>query len=62
VIGFYALAKVLEALDRPIYNLGHIISGHTLKHLAAAMAVYWLARMIQKRRPMPVFRSRMVRA
>jgi hypothetical protein len=62
VIGFYALAKVLEALDFRIFNLGHIISGHTLKHLAAAMAVYWLARMIQKRRPVPVFRSRTVRA
>jgi Ceramidase len=61
VLGFYALAKLLEALDRPIYNLGHLVSGHTLKHLAAAMAVVWLARMIQKRRPVPVFRSRTVR-
>jgi hypothetical protein len=62
VIGFYALAKVLEALDLRIFNLGHIISGHTLKHIAAATAVYWLGRMIQKRRPVPVFRSRGVRA
>jgi hypothetical protein len=61
VIGFYALAKAFEALDRPIYNRVHIVSGHTLKHLAAAMAVYWLARMIQKRRPVPVFRSRTAR-
>ncbi len=62
VIGFYALAKVFEALDRPIYDRVHIVSGHTLKHLAAAMAVFWLARMIQKRKPVPVFRSRTVRA
>ena len=51
VVGFYALAKVLEALDKPIFSLGHIVSGHTLKHLAAATAAYWILRMLQKRRP-----------
>jgi len=51
VVGFYALAKVLEALDKPIFSLGHIVSGHTLKHLAAATAAYWIVRMLQKRRP-----------
>jgi hypothetical protein len=53
VAGFYVLAKVLEALDRPIFELGHIVSGHTLKHLAAAAAGYWILRMLQKRRPRP---------
>ncbi len=61
VIGFYALAKILEALDRPIFNLGHLVSGHTLKHLAAAIAAVWLARMIKKRKPVPVFRTRMAK-
>jgi hypothetical protein len=28
----YILRKVLEILDKPIFNLGHIVSGHTLKH------------------------------
>ena len=51
IVGFYALAKVLEALDKPIFSLGHIISGHTLKHLAAGMASYWILRMLQRRRP-----------
>jgi hypothetical protein len=51
VVGFYALAKALEALDKPIFSLGHIVSGHTLKHLAAATAAYWILRMLQKRRP-----------
>jgi hypothetical protein len=50
VAGLYVLAKVLEALDRPIFELGHIVSGHTLKHLAAAGAGYWILRMLQKRR------------
>jgi hypothetical protein len=55
VVGFYALAKVLEALDKPIFSLGHIVSGHTLKHLAAATAAYWILRMLQKRQPMSSF-------
>jgi hypothetical protein len=53
VAGLYAVAKILEALDRPIFELGHIVSGHTLKHLAAAAAGYWILRMLQKRRPRP---------
>lgn len=51
VAGFYVLAKILESLDRPIFELGHVVSGHTLKHLAAACAGYWILRMLQKRRP-----------
>ena len=55
VAGFYVLAKVLEILDKPVFELGHIVSGHTLKHLAAATAGYWILRMLQKRRPLPGF-------
>ena len=52
VVGFYALAKVFETLDRPILTLlGGAVSGHTLKHLAAATAGYWILRMLQKRVP-----------
>ena len=53
VAGLYALAKVLEILDRQIFAMGHIVSGHTLKHLAAAAGAYWILRMLQKRRPLP---------
>lgn len=49
VLGLYGAAKVVEALDAPIYAMGHIVSGHTLKHLSAAAAAGWLARMIEKR-------------
>jgi hypothetical protein len=49
VAGLYVLAKVLEVLDRPIFELGHVVSGHTLKHLAAAAAGYWILRMLLKR-------------
>ena len=50
VVGFYALAKVFEALDKPIFAAGHILSGHTLKHLAAGASTYWLLRMLRLRR------------
>lgn len=50
IAAFYALAKVLELADRKIFQAIHVVSGHTLKHLAAAMAGYWILRMLQKRR------------
>jgi hypothetical protein len=27
--------------------LGHLVSGHTLKHLASALAAYWILRMLR---------------
>lgn len=50
-LGIYALAKAFEAADRPIFNLAGIVSGHTLKHIAAAVSAYWILRMLQLRRP-----------
>ena len=49
VVAIYALAKVAEVLDAWIYALGGIVSGHTLKHLIAAIAAYWLLRMLRRR-------------
>lgn len=49
VVGFYVLAKILEESDRQVFALVHVVSGHTLKHLAAATAGYWILRMSQKR-------------
>jgi hypothetical protein len=54
VAGFYVLAKLLETFDRQIFDLGHVVSGHTLKHLVAAMAGYWVLRMLMRRRPVSV--------
>ncbi len=51
VLGFYALAKALELCDVPIFVALHIVSGHTLKHLAAAAAAFCILRMLQKRKP-----------
>lgn len=44
VVGWYGLAKLFEALDAWIFALGGLVSGHTLKHLAAAAAGAWLLR------------------
>jgi hypothetical protein len=49
VVGFYVLAKALETFDRQIFAFGHIVSGHTLKHIAAALAGYCLLRLLQNR-------------
>ncbi len=51
VAGFYVLAKILEAADRQIFSLGNLLSGHTLKHLAAGAAGIWVLRMLKKRYP-----------
>lgn len=48
--GFYLLAKVLEATDDVVYKwTHHIVSGHTLKHLFAAMVPVFLTFMLAKR-------------
>jgi len=49
--GIYALAKAFELLDAQLLALGGLASGHTLKHLAAALAAYWIFRMLRLRRP-----------
>jgi hypothetical protein len=47
----YALAKLLELFDDAIYSFGSVLSGHTLKHLAAAAACLAILRYFQTRRP-----------
>jgi len=51
VLGLYALAKVLEFFDTPIFTALHVVSGHTLKHVAAAGSGLCILRMLQKRAP-----------
>ena len=42
MIGFYVAAKVFEQLDATLYAAGHLLSGHTLKHLVASLAPFCL--------------------
>jgi hypothetical protein len=50
-IALYAIAKVFEHFDGEIYSIGFIVSGHTLKHLAAAVAACAILKHFQVRRP-----------
>lgn len=47
----YAAAKILESADHQVFAMGHVISGHTLKHLVAAGGVACIVRMLQVRTP-----------
>ena len=47
----YALAKVLEFFDRGVLTFGNLVSGHTLKHVAAAAAGFAVCRMLMLREP-----------
>ena len=47
VVIWYVIAKVLEQLDYPIYRaIG--VSGHTLKHLAAAVSTWYFVLLFEK--------------
>ena len=50
--GLYVAAKIAELLDHQIYRwTAEVVSGHSLKHLIAAVGPMMLARMLQVRKP-----------
>ena len=49
VFAWYALSKLFETFDPQILALGHVVSGHSLKHLAAAMAGVAICLMLVRR-------------
>lgn len=57
IFGWYVLAKVLESLDGEILALGHVVSGHSLKHVAAAAAGLVACRMLMRRTLLPPDRT-----
>ena len=55
VIFLYGLAKLFEVLDKPIFALFNChISGHTLKHVVAALAIAWIVWVLSQREPVIV--------
>jgi hypothetical protein len=50
IFAAYVAAKILESLDWQVLEMA-AVSGHTLKHLAAALAGYFVLRMIALRSP-----------
>ncbi len=53
VYACYALALLVEWLDRPIFEATGFVSGHTLKHLIAAAGCVWALAWLMTRRPLP---------
>jgi hypothetical protein len=50
---FYGIAKLFETFDLAVYRmLGGTLSGHTIKHLFAAAAVFAVVRQLRLRRPL----------
>lgn len=39
---WYGLAKVFEAADGLFFSAGELVSGHSIKHVAAAVGTYWI--------------------
>lgn len=46
---WYIAAKLLELLDQQMFALGRVVSGHTVKHVAAATGAYCILHMLQLR-------------
>lgn len=50
----YLLAKVLEFQDHEFFALtSHAMSGHTLKHLLAALGIFFIYLMLRRRKQIP---------
>jgi len=49
ILGWYFLAKVLEMADGVIYAANGVVSGHTLKHLAASLGALWVVFLLRRR-------------
>jgi hypothetical protein len=51
---WYGLAKVFETFDLQIYRmLGGVLSGHSVKHVLAAIGVFAIVWQLRLRRPLP---------
>jgi hypothetical protein len=48
-LGIYALSKGFELADAQIFSFGGLVSGHALKHLAAAAGVGCIVLMLRQR-------------
>jgi hypothetical protein len=48
-LGAYLLAKAFESADRPIYEAWNIVSGHTIKHLMAAVGLWFIVVLLRQR-------------
>jgi len=50
--GLFILSKITELGDRQLYSVTNsLLSGHTLKHILSALAVFYLYLMLKRREP-----------
>jgi hypothetical protein len=57
-LGCYVLAKVTEVFDREVFLFTQrCFSGHSLKHLLAALSCFALLEMLKRRRPIHTDRA-----
>jgi len=47
----YGIAKFFELADRAVFSVMHVVSGHTIKHIFAALSAFWILRMLRLRAP-----------
>lgn len=50
VVGAYGVAKIAESFDGQLYGAAKIMSGHSIKHLAAAFGAYIFYLALRRRR------------
>ena len=53
----FVAAKLFELFDKQIYSFTGVLSGHSLKHVTAGVACYWILLMLQRRRAVLNFRE-----
>ncbi len=49
VLLIYLIAKVFEYFDKPVYETTGFLSGHSIKHIIAAISIYYVIRMLKLR-------------
>lgn len=53
VVMWYVVAKLCETFDQPIYTVTGFISGHTIKHIAAAIATLYMVQFFKRKYILP---------
>jgi hypothetical protein len=51
MIAFYVVSKITEYYDAPIYSAIEVMSGHSIKHIAAAIGTLFIYIALRQRRP-----------
>ena len=50
-LALYGVAKIFEVADRVLFSDLRVVSGHTIKHVFAALSAFWILRMLRLRSP-----------